>query len=154
MKSSHLIWKSLTVIYLMVFLTIVVLAYRNGLPAFLMVNDKAGHVGLYGVATFLGHRAINRRRIKLWSRAVPLFPWLFGLLTIVEKAAKRCRSIAVLTGSIWSPVSLVSWWAMGWPSWVSPNLPTSTLETSPSKCCKILLCGHRSPSVWGRSPVP
>jgi glycopeptide antibiotics resistance protein len=92
MKSSHLIWKSLTVIYLMVFLTIVVLAYRNGLPAFLMVNDKAGHVGLYGVATFLGHRAINRRSIKLWSRAVPLFPWLFGLLTIVEEG---CQALSL-----------------------------------------------------------
>lgn len=85
MKSSNRLWKILVVVYLLIFATIGILAYRHGLPAFLTTNDKAGHVGLYGLATFLGHRALNRRHIKLGSWQMPLFPAVFSVLTTVDE---------------------------------------------------------------------
>ena len=88
MKSSNRIWQILAVIYLIIFMTIVILAYNRGLPTFLTVNDKAGHIGLYGLATFLGHRATNRRSLKLGSRTVPFFPLLFGIFTVVEESCQ------------------------------------------------------------------
>ncbi|MCA6526154.1 MAG: hypothetical protein IM570_09270, partial [Pseudanabaena sp. M179S2SP2A07QC] len=52
MKSNKLVWKILVVIYLIVFTLIIVLAYNHALPEYLTKNDKAGHVFLYGLATF------------------------------------------------------------------------------------------------------
>ncbi|OYQ66584.1 hypothetical protein B9G53_03800 [Pseudanabaena sp. SR411] len=88
MKSNKLVWKILVVIYLIVFTLIIVLAYNHALPEYLTKNDKAGHVFLYGLATFLGQLAGNWRTVKFWSKALPLFPLLFVIFTVVEELAQ------------------------------------------------------------------
>ena len=85
MRSSTRIWKILAVIYALIFITIGILAYFHGLPKVLTVNDKAGHVILYGIATYLGHRALNRRKVKLGSWSIPVFPTLFAGLTTIDE---------------------------------------------------------------------
>ncbi|CAN1213395.1 VanZ family protein [Tumidithrix helvetica PCC 7403] len=91
MKSSRLIWKILFASYWIVFTAIVVLAYNHALPEFLTKNDKAGHVFLYGLATFLGQMAGNYRTAKFWSWALPLFPLVFSIFTVVEEL---CQSLS------------------------------------------------------------
>jgi VanZ family protein len=91
MKSSRLIWKILFVIYWIVFIAIGVLAYNKALPEYLTKNDKAGHVLLYGFATFLGQMAGNWRTVKFWSWRFPLFPLLFTIFTVVEEL---CQSLS------------------------------------------------------------
>jgi VanZ family protein len=88
MKSKKLVWKILVVIYLLVFTLIIVLAYNQALPEYLTKNDKAGHVFLYGLATFLGQMAGKWRTVKFWSKALPLFPLLFFLFTVIEELAQ------------------------------------------------------------------
>jgi VanZ family protein len=83
--SSNLGWGILAVLYTGVFSTILFLAYTGNLPAFLTQNDKLAHVILYAIATYLGHRVLNWRRVRLFRYAVPLFPLLFGLFTLVEE---------------------------------------------------------------------
>lgn len=75
-------WQILGFIYLMVFSLILWLAYHGQLPGFLTQNDKLAHMVLYGIATFIGHRIFKAR--VLW-RSIPLFPFLFGVFTIVEE---------------------------------------------------------------------
>jgi VanZ family protein len=91
MKSKKLVWKILAVIYLIVFTLIIVLAYNHALPEYLTKNDKAGHVFLYGLATFLGQLAGNRRTIKFGNWVLPLFPLLFVVFTFVEEL---CQSLS------------------------------------------------------------
>jgi glycopeptide antibiotics resistance protein len=88
MKSNKLVWKILVVIYLIVFTLIIVLAYNHALPEYLTKNDKAGHVFLYGLATFLGQMAGNWRTVKFGAKALPLFPLLFFVFTVVEELAQ------------------------------------------------------------------
>jgi len=91
MKSKKLVWKILAVIYLIVFTLIIVLAYNHALPEYLTKNDKAGHVFLYGLATFVGQLAGNWRTIKFWNWVLPLFPLLFVVFTFVEEL---CQSLS------------------------------------------------------------
>ncbi len=78
-------WQILGFFYLMVFGLILWLAYQGKLPGFLTANDKAAHVILYGIATFVGHRVFNFR--SGWRR-LPLFPALFGIFTVAEEFAQ------------------------------------------------------------------
>lgn len=78
-------WGILTILYAGIFLTILVLAYTGRLPSFLSGNDKLGHLVLYFLATYLGHRILNYRRVNLLTFPIPLFPLLFGIFTVVEE---------------------------------------------------------------------
>jgi polysaccharide biosynthesis protein VpsQ len=74
----------LSLVYLALFLTILLLAYTDRLPAYLgqiPYYDKVGHVGLYAVAAYLGHRVLGYRG---WGQ-LPLFPSLFGIFTLAEE---------------------------------------------------------------------
>jgi len=83
--SAPIGWTLLAFLYGSIFLTILILAYTGNLPTFLPQNDKLGHVVLYCLATYLGHRACHYRRLMLLQRSLPLFPVLFGLFTITEE---------------------------------------------------------------------
>lgn len=85
LQTSHWRWKTLAFLYCAVFLTILILAYTGNLPPVLTGNDKLGHVVLYGIATYLGHQVLHRRQINLFDRQLPLFPFLFGVFTVVEE---------------------------------------------------------------------
>ncbi len=102
-------WKILGFLYLLVFGLILWLAYQGQLPRYLTANDKAAHVILYGLATFVGHQAFNFRSI--WRR-IPMFPALFVIFTFAEESAQS-----------WSPNRTFDLWdlaasfvgiAIGW----------------------------------------
>jgi polysaccharide biosynthesis protein VpsQ len=81
-------WRAIAVFYATTFLVILILAYTGNLPRQLNqipYYDKIGHVVLYCIASFLGHRVLNRRHIHLNSLRLPLFPVLFGLFTVSEE---------------------------------------------------------------------
>ncbi|MCX5963356.1 MAG: hypothetical protein NT070_09470 [Cyanobacteria bacterium] len=78
-------WKVLGLIYLVVFCLILLFAYQGKLPRILTANDKAAHVILYGIATFLGHRILD---FRVFYRRIPLFPALFGIFTFVEESTQ------------------------------------------------------------------
>jgi VanZ family protein len=87
-KPSRLGWKLLAAFYACLFLTILFLAYTGHLPSQLgriPFYDKIGHVVLYSIAAYLGHRALNYRRLKLGTIVVPLFPLLFAIGTVTEE---------------------------------------------------------------------
>lgn len=70
------------------FLLILWGAYTNNLPLTLLAKipyyDKIGHGVLYAIASYLGHRVLNRRHVK-GMRCLPIFPSLFGLAMTVEE---------------------------------------------------------------------
>lgn len=90
-KKVNLIWQVLGIFYAAIFLTILFLAYTNNLPPLLTKNDKLAHLILYFVATYVGHQVFARRRTKILSLTIPLFPFLFGLFTLAEEA---CQSLS------------------------------------------------------------
>lgn len=87
-NTSKLGWILLALLYGAIFLTIMALAYTGHLASYLTKYDKLGHVVLYFLATYLGHRALGHRRIQLLHYRVPLFPLLFGLFTTVEEGVQ------------------------------------------------------------------
>jgi VanZ family protein len=47
--------------------------------------DKLGHFILYGIASFLCHRATGKRMIKFFKYSIPFGPLLFTIFTIAEE---------------------------------------------------------------------
>lgn len=86
--SARWIWIVCAIVFAAIFLTILFFAYQGTLPAILTQNDKLAHVILYGIATFLGHKALNNRRIRILNIPVPIFPGLFTLFTFGEELAQ------------------------------------------------------------------
>lgn len=82
---QHRGWLFLAIGYAAIFITILIFAYQGKLPAFLTQNDKLAHVILYAIAAFVGHRACNRRSLKLGRFALPAFPLGFTVFTIAEE---------------------------------------------------------------------
>lgn len=78
-------WLFLAIGYAVIFVTILIFAYQGKLPAVLTQNDKPAHVILYAIATFVGHRACNRRSLKLGRFSLPAFPLGFTVFTIAEE---------------------------------------------------------------------
>ena len=62
--------------------------YTNNLPLDLLGTipyyDKIGHVVLYAISSYLGHRVLNYRHFK-GMRWLPIFPLLFGLVMTAEE---------------------------------------------------------------------
>ncbi len=86
--SPRLPWILATIGFMAILATILWFAYHGNLPPLLTKNDKLAHLVLYGIAAFLGHRALNRRHIKKFGCSVPLFPFLFSLFTLGEELAQ------------------------------------------------------------------
>lgn len=82
----NLVW--LAAVYASLFVLILWAAYTNSLPLGLLRRipyyDKIGHVVLYALASYLGHRVINKRHFK-GIRYLPVFPVLFGLAMTAEE---------------------------------------------------------------------
>ena len=47
--------------------------------------DKLGHFVLYGIASFLCHRATGKKNMKLFNYSIPFGPALFTIFTAVEE---------------------------------------------------------------------
>ncbi|MDJ0701757.1 MAG: hypothetical protein QNJ46_00615 [Leptolyngbyaceae cyanobacterium MO_188.B28] len=103
--------------YLFLFLTILVLAYTGQLPTHRILvipyADKIGHVVLYCIAAYMGHRVLRHRHIPFLGLAVPLFPLLFGLFTLVEEGAQGLAPNRTLDG-IDLVASLIGVWLGYW----------------------------------------
>ena len=70
------------------FLFILWAAYTNNLPLSLLGKipyyDKIGHVVLYALASYLGHRVLQQRHFR-GVPYLPIFPVLFGLAMTAEE---------------------------------------------------------------------
>jgi polysaccharide biosynthesis protein VpsQ len=91
------------------FLSIILVhAYTGRLPSQLAnipYYDTFLHFILYGIATYLGHRALQKRQLKLKLIVLPLWPLLFGIFTITEECLQsfsplRTFSFQDMTASI------------------------------------------------------
>ncbi len=63
------------------------LAYRGNLPSIIQVVpffDKVGHVVIYGIGSYLGHRLLRRLHWR-GLPGLPFWPVLFTSLTIIEE---------------------------------------------------------------------
>ncbi|MEM8612546.1 MAG: hypothetical protein AAGF93_11045 [Cyanobacteria bacterium P01_H01_bin.105] len=91
----------LAVGYGSLFLGILWAAYTNNLPLDLLGAiphyDKIGHVVLYALASYLGHRVFNRHHFK-GHRYLPIFPTLFGLAMTVEEIVQGVSPHRTLDG--------------------------------------------------------
>ena len=80
--------KVVALIYGAIIVFILLLAYTGNIPPILNkipYYDTFGHLILYGLASYLGHLAFKHRRMRLISLSLPLWPFLFGIFTIVEE---------------------------------------------------------------------
>ena len=94
-KPARLGWNVLAALYAITFLVILLLAYTGNLPPqFKQIPnyDKIGHVVLYGVAVYLGHRVFGYRRMTVLAFALPLFPVLFAIGTVTEEMLQGLSS--------------------------------------------------------------
>lgn len=72
-------------------------AYSDRLPLDLLSQipnyDKIGHVVLYCMASYLGHRLCHYRHLKTSSKlggvSLPVFPGLFTLFTVTEELLQQ-----------------------------------------------------------------
>lgn len=74
--------------YALILFIIIYSAYTKNLPSYLgriPHYDTMGHFVLYGLATYLGHRVFQKRKIPFWKYSLPLFPTLFTVFTLVEE---------------------------------------------------------------------
>jgi VanZ family protein len=88
---SKIGWLAIALLYATLFLIILIRAYSGTLPpqlAQIPFYDKIGHVVLYGLAVYLGHRVLKRRRTRLLTLTLPLFPLIFGVFTVIEETAQ------------------------------------------------------------------
>ena len=64
-------------------------AYNNRLPLAWLSQfphyDKVGHVVLYAIPTYLGHRVFNCKHVHFLAQRLALFPVLFTLFTLTEE---------------------------------------------------------------------
>lgn len=86
-RSGKILW--LSAVYACFFLITLWAAYHNQLPLNFLERlpnyDKFGHVILYGIASYLGHRLCRQKRFKLAGWSLPVFPAFFALFTIAEE---------------------------------------------------------------------
>lgn len=83
----------LAALYGVAFLTTLWAAYNNRLPLIWLSQfpnyDKVGHVVLYCIPTYLGHRLCKQKHLKRHfnqtTLSLPVFPALFVLFTITEE---------------------------------------------------------------------
>lgn len=82
-------WPLVGILYALTFAIILLAAYTNNLPAYLNRipdYDRFGHVILYSLAAYLGHRLLHYRRWGFWGWRWSLWGWLFSLGTIAEES--------------------------------------------------------------------
>jgi VanZ family protein len=84
-----LIWLLLLLGFIGIFAAILWFAYHGTLHPILTQNDKLAHFLLYGIASFIGHKATNRRHLQWLRWSVPLFPGLFALFTVGEELVQQ-----------------------------------------------------------------
>jgi len=85
---STINWKIAFFAYLATLVGIMLLADLGMLKTFILAHppyDKLGHFMLYGIASFLSHRAINRHYLVIFGVSIPLGPFIFSHFTAFEE---------------------------------------------------------------------
>ena len=88
MKPSRKPWIIACFVYLLIILSIMLLADTGKLVNFPLARppyDKLGHFILYGIASFLCHRAAGKRSINILSYPMPICPSIFTIFTAAEE---------------------------------------------------------------------
>ncbi|MEO0456717.1 MAG: VanZ family protein [Cyanobacteria bacterium P01_A01_bin.114] len=79
----------LAAIYAAMFCLTLWAAYTDNLPTRLLNTipyyDKIGHLVLYFIPSYLGHRVLRNRHFRALGLRMPIFPTLFGLFTLTEE---------------------------------------------------------------------
>ncbi|MGB3295208.1 MAG: VanZ family protein [Phormidesmis sp.] len=75
--------------YGLLFLLMLWAAYTNHLPlqwlSQLPNYNKFGHMILYCIPSYLGHRLCQRKHFRSGDTSLPIFPVLFALFTVTEE---------------------------------------------------------------------
>ena len=103
--------------YTLFFLITLFAAYTNRLPLEWLSQfpnyDKLGHLILYCIPTYLGHKLFKQKHLSLLGFSLPLFPALFTLFTLSEEliqgfspyrtldAGDMICSLAGIAGGYW-----------------------------------------------------
>ena len=86
-------WAIACFCYLAVLLGIVFLANLGMLPVRELAKiphyDTIGHFFLYGIASYLSHRALAKRAIAIIGYPFPLGPTIFSIFTILEELLQQ-----------------------------------------------------------------
>lgn len=89
MKSSkNKIWIIAWVVYLLFILSVMLVADMGILVNFPLARppyDKLGHFILYGIASFLCHRATGKKTINILNYQAPIGPLIFTIFTAAEE---------------------------------------------------------------------
>ncbi|MBE9097385.1 VanZ family protein [Tychonema sp. LEGE 07203] len=88
MKLSKKNWIAACVWYFLTILSIMLAADMGLLVNFSLAHppyDKVGHFVLYGIASFLCHRATGKKTIGLFNFAIPFGPAIFTIFTAGEE---------------------------------------------------------------------
>lgn len=108
--------QGLGLLYGLLFGLILWLAYTRNLPSFLGAiphYDLPGHVILYAIASYLGHRGSGWKTIRAFGRALPLFPIGFTAWTVAEECLQSLSPNRTFSTSdlIASLVGItIGWW--------------------------------------------
>jgi|JI8StandDraft_2_1071088.scaffolds.fasta_scaffold12877_4 hypothetical protein len=106
----------LGLLYGLLFGLILWLAYTRNLPSFLGAipnYDIPGHIILYAIASYLGHRGSRWKTVRAFGRSIPLFPMGFTVWTVLEECLQalspnRTFSASDLIASLLGIV--IGWW--------------------------------------------
>ncbi|TCS94927.1 VanZ family protein [Hazenella coriacea] len=85
---THKPWKFAFIGYILFLLTVFALAYLKLIPVklqYLPLFDTIGHFMLLGIASYLSHRAFNRKMISLGWVKIPLGPLLISIFIMIEE---------------------------------------------------------------------
>ena len=89
MKLGKKKWLVAAGLYFLLLLTIILLADTGYLPVKQLSKipyyDTIGHFILYGIASFLSHRAFNRKMLVIFNLPLPLGPLIFSGFTVIEE---------------------------------------------------------------------
>ena len=101
-KKSQRIWAIACLFYFALLLAIIFAADTGRLPTALLdripAYDTLGHFFLYGIGSFLSHRAAGKRLLARGRFAVPLGPFLVGTFAVLEEGSQ-----------FWLPDRTASW---------------------------------------------
>lgn len=88
MKFSKKFWIVACVLYFLIILSIMLVADMGLLVNFSLAQppfDKLGHFILYGIASFLCHRATGKKMMMVLNYPIPFGPGLFTIFTAGEE---------------------------------------------------------------------
>ncbi|WP_293122703.1 VanZ family protein [Microcoleus sp. bin38.metabat.b11b12b14.051] len=88
MKLSKKFWIVACLVYFLIILSIMLVADMGLLVNFSLAHppyDKVGHFILYGIASFLCHRATGKKMMSLFGYPIPFGPALFTIFTAGEE---------------------------------------------------------------------